>query len=140
MRALVLVCLVVFGVQALELERVQSFVVDRENSLMWQDDQKVKMIKLSQAKAREYCDKFSIAGLSDWRLPSVDELKLIVDPKRRDYTNKAFKYKRKFGYWSDDVLWRMLGYYAYYLNFKNGKAMYDNKTYKKYVRCVRDTN
>ena len=41
-------------------------------------------------------------------------------------------------YWTDDTLLRMFGYYGHYMNFKNAIVYYENKSYPKYVRCVRD--
>ena len=140
MKKLLILIIVFFNFAlGLELSRSNAIVTDTTNQLLWQDDSSVIRIQLSQKDAIEYCNKLSYKGESGWRLPQIDEYKSIVDKNNElNYINKAFKYNIPDGYWSSDTLWRMLGFYGYYMNFLNGIVYYENKTYKKYVRCVKD--
>jgi len=125
---------------ALDLHRTNSIVVDNTNKLLWQDDTSVLKISLNQQDATNNCSKLSYKGLKGWSVPTVKEYEAIVDKSNSlNYIHKAFKYNVPSGYWTKDTLRRMLGYYGYYMNFTNGMAYYENKTYKKYVRCVKDT-
>ncbi len=44
---------------------------------------------LSWNQARDYCSSLRTGGFSDWRLPTVDELEALYDPK----VSKPFKLK-----------------------------------------------
>jgi hypothetical protein len=55
-------------------------VRDNETGLVWQ--QTVDTTTVSQTAAISYCDAMTLAGRSDWRLPSVLELRSIVDETR----------------------------------------------------------
>ena len=103
----------------IELQRVGDAVIDNTNKIVWQDDMDTISIKLSQKEAKEH--------------------ESIIDLNNKlNYIQKPFKYNVPSGYWTGEVLWRMIGYYGHYANFTNGSMMFDNKTYKKYVRCVKD--
>jgi hypothetical protein len=54
-------------------------VVDAEAGLMWQ---KELSPKTDWAAARAYCSGLSYGGYNDWRLPSVEELRRLVDYRR----------------------------------------------------------
>ncbi|MBD3840805.1 MAG: DUF1566 domain-containing protein [Campylobacterales bacterium] len=122
------------------LYRSSDMVIDSTNKLMWEDSVQNTKIRLSQADALEYCQKSTFGGYSNWRLPTVKEYQLIIDKTRRDeiMINPTFKYILQTGYWTSDKTWRTLNLYGYYIYFKSGTAYYENKTYKKFVRCVRD--
>jgi hypothetical protein len=133
MRYLVWLVIFVSSIFAQNLYRSGDNVVDNYNNILWQDNQEVMTVLLSQVDARKYCKK------KGWRLPTVDEYKSIVDKNNKQiYINQAFKYNMPDGYWTDDTLLRMFGYYGHYMNFKNAIVYYENKSYPKYVRCVRD--
>ncbi|SME96119.1 DUF1566 domain-containing protein [Desulfovibrio gilichinskyi] len=55
-------------------------VTDTATGLIWQKDDSTT--KLDWKEALNYCDKLSLAGRSDWRLPNAKELQSIVDYKR----------------------------------------------------------
>ena len=109
---------------------------------MWQDSMDNVKIRVIHDKAIEYCEKLSANGFSDWRLPSTIEYGYIIDKtriKKQIMIHKAFKYVIKDDYWAADRTWiRNFGRYAYYVFIKSGSIYYQNRTYKKFVRCVRD--
>lgn len=53
-------------------------VVDSRTSLMWQRDV-APNTALTWLEALAYCDGLSLAGYSDWRLPTIKELATIID-------------------------------------------------------------
>ncbi len=124
------------------LSKSGNYVKDTEHNLLWQD-QKANVVMLgSQVKAVEYCEALSLGGYSNWRLPTVDEYKYIIDKTRTDelMINRSFSYILPEGYWTQDRTWRTFGRYGYYIYFKSGTAYYENRTYPKFFRCVRDSN
>jgi hypothetical protein len=52
--------------------------LDIGSSLMWQNDGKDSYKNWKEAK--EYCANLSLRGFNDWRLPTIDELKIIEIP------------------------------------------------------------
>ena len=50
-------------------------VIDHKTGLMWQQDN-VEIINWSQAN--KYAKNLKLGGFSDWRLPTIDELKTLI--------------------------------------------------------------
>ncbi len=119
-----------------------SYVNDKENNLQWQDVRDNTIMLGSQEKAVEYCEQLSLGGYTNWRLPSKDECEYIVDKTREDekMINKAFQYVIQEGYWTSSRTWRSFGRYGYYFHIKSGTLYYENRSYPKFFRCVRDTD
>ena len=126
----------------LELRKSGDTVVDKKHSLIWQDHPHNVKIIVTHPHAVEYCEKLEQSGSSTWRLPTIKEYKYIIDKSRvkeEPMINKAFYYAKQDDYWASDRTYiRNFGRYAYYIFFKSGAIYYQNRTYPKYVRCVRD--
>lgn len=141
MKIFTLLFIVTLVLSASKLTKSGSSVIDDKNKLMWQDTKDNVRILLTHEHAIEYCEKLNFKGFSDWKLPTIEEYKTIIDKKRvRDQLmiNKAFKYTKRDDYWASDRTWiRNFGLYGYYVFFKSGTIYYQNRTYPKYVRCVR---
>lgn len=122
------------------LKKSGHYVIDKANKLMWQDNKITTKTILSQEKAVSYCKKLRLGGFKNWKTPSVEEYKTIIDKTRDDeiMIDKTFKYILQEGYWTRDRTWRNFGIWGYYIYFKSGAAYYENRTYPKYVRCVRE--
>lgn len=122
------------------LKRSSSKVVtDRTNNLMWQDDVSVIKTKKNHEEAILYCENLNHAGYTNWRIPTIDEFKIIVNKKnKKNYINKAFRFNVPDGYWALKSHWRTFWYYADYMHFVSGTAYFDSRHKLKYVRCVRD--
>jgi hypothetical protein len=107
---------------------------------MWQDAKDNTIMLGSQEKANEYCQLLDHHGFTNWRLPDSDEALLIVDKTRDDemMIDKAFGYVLQEGYWTSSRTWRSFGRYGYYLFIKSGTLYYENRSYPKFFRCVRD--
>lgn len=142
MKIFTLICICALTLFAAKLTRSGNYVIDDKNKLMWQDMRENTKILLTQDKAIEYCEKLNLSGFHDWKLPTIENYETIIDKKRTRVQlmiNKAFKYVKRDDYWSSDRTWiRNFGAYGYYVLFKSGTVYYQNRTYPKYVRCVRN--
>jgi ankyrin repeat protein len=56
----------------------EGYVLDLKTGLMWADGDNGKNIAFKGA--RNFCTKFKAGKFSDWRVPSIKELKTIYDP------------------------------------------------------------
>lgn len=114
-------------------------VVDSANKLMWIDNVTVIKLTKTHEDATKYCETLSYAGYANWRVPEIEEFKLIVDKKNeRNYINRAFRFNVPDGYWARKAHWRTFWFYADYMHFVSGTPYYDSRHKTKYVRCVRD--
>jgi hypothetical protein len=128
----------ILNAQTLRRDNGREIVIDSQNQLMWMDTKDAIIIKKSQSDASDFCQKLSLGGLKGWRLPSIEEFKTIVDKNNHPvYIKKVFKYSMPMGYWSNNVKWGTLWFYADYMHFLSGTPYYDNKNKLKNVRCVR---
>jgi len=141
MKIFTILCLFLLTLSAAKLTKNGDSVIDDKNRMMWQDSKENVQVLLTQEDAINYCKKLNTNGFSDWRLPSVEEYKTIIDKSRTRVNlmiNKAFRYTLREDYWSSDRTWtRNFGHYGYYVFFKSGSVYYQNRSYPKYVRCVR---
>ncbi|MCK5110774.1 MAG: DUF1566 domain-containing protein [Arcobacteraceae bacterium] len=119
-----------------------SYVIDKTNNLMWQDTRANTVMIGSQEEATEYCEELDLGGYTNWRLPEKEECEYIVDKTRDDeiMINKAFRHIKQEGYWTSSRTWRTFYRYGYYLYIKSGTFYYENRSYPKFFRCVRDTD
>jgi hypothetical protein len=124
------------------LKKSGNYVIDKENNLMWQDTKENINILISHINAPKYCEDLTLGGFVNWKLPSVDDYKTIIDKTRRDeiMIDRSFIFIKQDDYWTSDRTWRTFGRYGYYIYFKSGTAYYENRTYPKYIRCVREMN
>ncbi|RXJ97698.1 hypothetical protein CRU98_12845 [Arcobacter sp. CECT 8986] len=122
-------------------ERINNLdiVVDRTAKIMWQDNIDVVKVRKTHQEAEDYCENLQIGTFSNWRLPTIEEFKLIVNKKnKKNFINRKFKYNLPDGYWASKAHWRTLWYYADYMHFISGTAYYDSRHKNKYIRCVKD--
>ena len=118
-----------------------DFVIDRTNALMWEDTQQTVVNKVAQINSDKYCASLGLGGYSNWRVPSVEEYKFVVDRNIKDDVKIAreFRHRLPVKYWTNKTTWRNFGLWAYYVYLKSATFYYDNKTYLKYIRCIRST-
>ena len=114
-------------------------VVDSANKLMWIDNVTVIKLTKTHEDATKYCETLSYAGYANWRVPEIEEFKLIVDKKNeRNYINRAFRFNVPDGYWARKAHWRTFWFYADYMHFISGTAYFDSRFKEKFVRCLRE--
>ena len=111
--------------------------VDSSTGLIWQDNRDAKTIGKTWKDAREYCQNLSLAGYSDWRLPTIKELQSIVDISKYDPAIKnGFKNIASDDYWSSSEYAGDTSV-AWFVYFYFGSTGWYNKSGKYFVRCVR---
>ena len=140
MRILIILFIGFIGLCGETLYKKGSFVKDISHNLMWQDTKDNTFMLGSQEEAIIYCENLSLGGYKNWELPTKKQYEYIIDNNRKDKLkiHKAFKNVVEFGYWSSSRTWRNFGKYGYYFLVKSGSLYYENRTYSKFFRCVRD--
>ena len=106
--------------------------------LMWQDDESAKSVTKHWQGAIEYCQNLNFAGYSDWRVPSLEELRTIVDKNNSPTIKSEFKNTASYLYWSSTPFADGSDY-AWVINFDGGGEGNGDKSYGYNVRCVRDS-
>ncbi|WP_419763717.1 MAG: DUF1566 domain-containing protein [Arcobacter sp.] len=115
-----------------------QIVIDKEHPLVWMDSEANVKLYFTHEEAEKYCEDLLHGTYSNWRLPEIEELELIVDknnPPRN--INRAFRYSLNEGYWASTAHWRTLWFYADYMHFVSGTPYFDSRHKQKLVRCVR---
>lgn len=139
MKVFILLFISLMSLYGASLLKSGKYVIDKKNKLMWQDTKSNINDLVSHYDAPKYCEKVTMGGFTNWRVPSVEEYKTIIDKTRKDeiMINRAFTFILPDDYWAADNTWRNFGKWGYYIFFKSGTAYYENRTYKKLIRCVR---
>lgn len=125
-------CLALTGANA-------STFIDKKTGLMWQDTKDTIEEPTTYDDAIEYCKKLPLEGYSDWRVPTITELKSIVDYNKYDPAIiDGFKNVLSDYYWSSSP--NVSGSSgAWFVYFSNGYDYWGNKSNSRLVRCVRDS-
>ncbi|MAF20946.1 MAG: hypothetical protein CMI55_04775 [Parcubacteria group bacterium] len=118
------------------LTRGGKVVIDYATGLMWQ--QSGSSNELSYREAEDYVDRLnrgSYAGFSDWRLPTVEELASLLEPRKEGvrYIDPLFDLRQQW-FWSNDK--RSSGK-AWPVSVRAGIVTLETDDSKYYVRSVR---
>lgn len=110
-------------------------VTDILTGLMW--EQQAASDKNWEG-ALSYCEGLSLAGYDDWRLPSMNELKSIVDYKKTNPSIDKMAFSDAVGntYWSATSHWVYTDS-AWLVSFDYGNGKYANKSDRYYARALR---
>ena len=110
-------------------------VTDTDSGLMWQQRSEVAT---SWEQALLYCNDLSLAGYTDWRLPTQKELQSIVDYSRYNPAINTTYFPDTFPYfyWSSTT-YAFYTDYAWGVNYIYGIGSFNNKGGIYHVRAVR---
>lgn len=100
------------------------------NNLMFQDFyQNNKIQKANWQSGCNYCKELKLLGFEDWRLPTIDELKIVL--KYRHYFNTI----QGGWYWSATKYNSNYSFRLYFDGYNND----DSLIYGYYILCVRES-
>ena len=112
--------------------------IQEEGTLMWEDSSITITQKLSWDDASSYCETLDYAGFTDWKLPTVNNIKSFHKYKEEV---KHFKYAR---YWTSLYsTFLSMPYYAYNWSTSIDSGTNDgvsNRSTLYNVRCIRNLN
>jgi len=113
-------------------------VRDNVTGLEWQQDTAPGTYTWDQANT--YCENLTLGGRSDWRLPTIKELSMLVDSSRPypgpTINTTYFPNTQSSYYWSSTTN-AYYPDYAWSVNFFLGYMPNDGKSSGNYVRAVR---
>jgi hypothetical protein len=111
-------------------------VQDNRTGLIWQ---RASSETMTRSDALNYCSGLSLAGTSDWRLPTINELLSIVDDTRSfpAIDPSAFPSTESDHFWTSSPLASASEIGAWYVHFSYGTSGYSNTSSAYRVRCVR---
>lgn len=115
-----------------EKDDKKQVIIDYGTNLMWQDSADAKSVERDWQGAIRYCEELSLAGYSDWRLPSKEELGNMY----KLATKNMFRYTASDYYWSS-TSHAVDPTSAWFVSFNSGVVHAYAKTYSNHVRCVR---
>jgi len=117
-----------------------SGVLDKETGLVW--EKSPNTTTRTWSNAIYYAYNKTVGGRDGWRLPTVEELKSLVD---RTQSNPALPSGHPFTnvqsniYWSSTTVNHSAANYAWVVHFNDGNVLnyYTHKDNNHYVWCVR---
>ena len=118
-----------------------NIVTDNLTQLEWQDD--VSSKRTNWEEAISYCSRLTIDGLSNWRLPTMQELQTLIRLDNSPNIDTIFTTKKGAKYWTSSKYPYETSKLAYYIDFSTGfSANYGDrsifgKSQHYFVRCVR---
>ncbi len=87
---------------------VDGVTVDRNNRLMWQDNEEVLLTQADFTGALDYCEDLELANHDDWRLPNFNESQILqreFEYHIRDgESSPYFDYVPDSGYWQSSTV------------------------------------
>ena len=115
-----------------------TMVKDPTTNLIWEDTNHTTEEKVTHNEATTYCSTLKLGEVSDWRVPTLNELLTIVDYTRYEpATLKEFSHV-EIGtmYWTSTPYLRSKDQF-WGIEFKDGATDSASKNYNRYVRCVK---
>jgi hypothetical protein len=131
-----------FGVLSLslmgEMKRfdVAGLVIDYKTGLAWEDTKSAieEVRTLSEAKKR--CENLSLGGHIKWRIPTLKELKTLLDDKRKNPAiEPIFKYCNSSNYLASNPVATSPNNWV--IDFAYGTEGIVSQNMPVYLRCVK---
>ncbi len=122
------------------VENAEGTVTNTQTGLMWQKEDDARLRRFTESE--QYCRELTLAGYRDWRLPMIDELRLVSSNWKQIFD----RIKDDEPYWSSTILenphWssgesEAYGYAAKVL-FSSGAENQYFLHYEYYTRAVRN--
>ena len=114
----------------------KEVVLDSKRSKMYYDAKPAN--RMHFYAAWEFCQKMDHLGHNDWRVPSKDELRSLLELSRRSVTVKhAFKNVLEEKYWSSTE--DSYGPKSWYFDFDLGRYSTERNSRMYRSICVRDS-
>lgn len=131
---------ILLGLTGLLWEINHHTFTDPETGLMWQDDVNARTEEKEWRKAFYYCEGLSLDGFDDWQLPTIGQLRSLVDDTRDDpAVKKGITNIKSSVYWSRSPFISFSNF-AWTVNFEDGDDGWANEDRGYYVRCVRESH
>ncbi|MDD5052605.1 MAG: DUF1566 domain-containing protein [Sulfuricurvum sp.] len=116
-------------------ERQSQTVIQNPETLMWQDDEQVSEQKMSYKSALSYCESLGLGDMTDWRMPTQQELFHIIDNERTPTIFPVFAHTATDCYWATQ---KEQNNRVSFIDFATGKSMHViGLDYSCFIRCVR---
>jgi hypothetical protein len=115
------------------IDNKDDTITDTDTGLIWQIEPPEKA--MTWKEAIDYCENLRLDGYTNWRLPTITELKSLVDYSRYNPATKMPNTSSSF-YWSSTTGASNTPI-AWGVDFYNGFDGYSNKSNSYYVRAVR---
>ena len=113
-------------------------LLDKERGLMWPLQDLTE--RHTWADAKKAAAAFELAGLSGWRLPTIDELETLRDRSRfRPAADPALNLQSDW-YWSSTPVASSPSVYAWNVHFGYGFSYWHLQGYQGLVRPVRSVS
>ena len=116
--------------------REGDVVKDKQTGFIWQDNNDTQKRIFTHTQAQTYCDNLTLDNISQWELPSREELLTLVEYDRYSpaivYT---FKHFFKGHYWTSDKSAKREKQF-WYVDFNFGDTDYRKQTQLSSVRCI----
>jgi hypothetical protein len=111
-------------------------VTDNSTGLMWEQAGSPETLKWERALS--YCTTLNIGNYTDWRMPTIKELRSLVDYSRYyPAIDTAFFPDTETSFYWSSTTYANNPYSAWGVYFYSGNDGYINKTKYNYVRAVR---
>lgn len=113
-------------------------VTDTQTGLVWQ--QRVLYQPISYAKATSYVKSLDVGGHTDWRLPTLTELRTLVDTTHGNPSIDLYAFPDTPAdewYWTSTIT-EYDAEAAYVIDFYNGDTYSSDLEYGVLVRAVRN--
>ncbi len=112
-------------------------VTDTKTGLMWRQQEETQ--KFTWDYAMQYAKTSKFAGYSDWRLPTTDELKSLIDKNYKPTINPLAFPMSQNQFWSSSPN-PVSSLNAQIVSFVDGDSSRSSKGSSHFIRLVRDDN